>query len=172
MIEGEKRRSAILAALGQADKPISATRFAKEFGVSRQIIVGDIALLRASGQQIIATARGYLLESETQGLVAKIAVQHGPEQTEEELKTIVEKGGEIIDVVVEHPLYGELQGRLDIRTAKDVNNFMKNYLKQSATLLSELTEGIHLHTIRCETPADLAMIKQALLEKKILYREQ
>ncbi|MGO2638345.1 MAG: HTH domain-containing protein, partial [Enterococcus viikkiensis] len=66
MIEGEQRKAQILAALQQADKPISATSFAKKFGVSRQIVVGDVALLRASGENIIATARGYLLERETE----------------------------------------------------------------------------------------------------------
>jgi transcriptional regulator of NAD metabolism len=172
MVDGDKRKAEILEALQQADKPISATRFAKEFGVSRQIVVGDVALLRAAGETIIATARGYLLERESEKLISKIAVQHGPEQTEEELRTIIEKGGEVIDVVVEHPLYGELVGGLHLMTQQDVDSFIKETSGLRATLLSELTGGIHLHTIAYETLDDLAEIKKALSEKGILYEEK
>lgn len=172
MTDGEKRRETIIDALHKADKPVSANCFAQAFKVSRQIIVGDIALLRAGGQDIIATARGYILQPAETGFVSKIVVQHWPEQTEEELRTIVEKGGEIIDVIVEHPLYGDLQGGLHIKTQQDVDRFMDEYKKQSASLLSQLTGGIHMHTIRCENEARLAGIKEALQEIGILYLEK
>lgn len=172
MIDGEKRKADILAALQQAEKPISATSFAKKFGVSRQIVVGDVALLRASGERIVATARGYLLERESEKLISKLAVQHTPEQTAEELHTIIEHGGEVIDVVVEHPLYGELVGGLHLVTAQDVDTFVKEAEHLNVTLLSELTAGIHLHTIAYESLADLTKIKQALSEKGILYEEK
>ncbi len=171
MIDGETRRQQILHTLVNEEKPVSASRFARRFGVSRQIIVGDIALLRAAGEAIVATARGYLLETEeTQsGLVSKIAVQHGKEQTEKELRLIVETGGEVLDVIVEHPLYGELTGVLHIQTEKDIDEFMRRYEKSKASLLSELTGGIHLHTIRYSDPTILKQIKQKLLEAGILY---
>ncbi|MGX7151230.1 transcription repressor NadR [Enterococcus ureasiticus] len=171
-MDGIKRREAILLELESADKPISASRFAKEFKVSRQIVVGDVALLRAAGYEIIATARGYLLESEKdkQGVVRKIACQHMPQQTEDELLTIVSLGGEVLDVVVEHPIYGELTGGLHIHTEKEVKEFVKAYEKSRASLLSELTGGIHLHTIRCENEDTLNRIKEALAQKGILYK--
>ena len=172
MMDGDKRKAEILRALQQTEKPISATSFAKEFGVSRQIVVGDVALLRASGENIIATARGYLLERESEKLISKIAVQHTPQQTEEELRTIVEHSGEVIDVVVEHPLYGELVGGLHLATQQDVDTFIKEANELQVTLVSELTAGIHLHTIAYETLEDLAEIKQALSEKGILYEEK
>ncbi|MGM0165234.1 hypothetical protein IGI39_000175 [Enterococcus sp. AZ135] len=172
MIDGDGRKAEILEALQQAEKPISATSFAKKFGVSRQIVVGDVALLRAAGENIIATARGYLLERESEKLISKIAVQHTPDQTEEELHTIVEHGGEVIDVIVEHPLYGELVGGLHLTTQQDVDNFIKEANGQQVTLLSELTEGIHLHTIAYGTLDDLAKIKEALSQKGILYEEK
>ena len=53
-----QRRSAIYAQLTQASAPVSATTFAQRFSVSRQVIVGDIALLRAEGHSITATPRG------------------------------------------------------------------------------------------------------------------
>ncbi|MGX7245870.1 3H domain-containing protein [Enterococcus quebecensis] len=171
-MDGIKRREAILLELESAEKPVSASRFAKEFKVSRQIVVGDVALLRASGYEIIATARGYLLETEKdkQGIIRKIACQHSPEQTEDELLTIVSLGGEIIDVVVEHPIYGELTGGLHISTEKEVKAFIKGYEKSNASLLSELTEGIHLHTIRCKNEGTFQSIKEELTEKDILYK--
>ena len=171
MIDGETRRKQILHTLLNEEKPVSASNFAKRFGVSRQIIVGDIALLRAAGETVVATARGYILATSesTTGLVSKIAVQHGREQTEEELRLIVENGGEVLDVVVEHPLYGELTGMLHIQTEKDIHSFMKRYQKSNASLLSELTGGIHLHTIRYPDTITLKQIKQKLLEAGILY---
>lgn len=171
MLDGDKRKAEILTALQQAEKPISATSFAKKFGVSRQIVVGDVALLRAAGENIIATARGYLLERESAKLVSKIAVQHDRSQAEEELRTIVEHGGEVIDVVVEHPLYGELVGGLHVGSQIEVDRFLEAAQKLQAAFLSELTSGIHLHTIAYETLEDLAAIKAALSEKGILYEE-
>ncbi|EOI07022.1 transcriptional regulator [Enterococcus moraviensis ATCC BAA-383] len=171
-MDGVERRAAILVELESATKPISASRFAKEFKVSRQIVVGDVALLRAAGYEIIATARGYLLEKEHQGIIRKIACQHTPEQSKEELLTIVSLGGEIIDVIVEHPIYGELTGGLHIRMEKEVTEFIQSYEKSSAALLSELTGGIHLHTIRCEDEESFNKIESTLAQKGILYRNE
>ncbi|WP_086445146.1 transcription repressor NadR [Candidatus Enterococcus lemimoniae] len=171
-MDGIKRREAILLQLETTEKPISASRFAKEFKVSRQIVVGDVALLRAAGYEIIATARGYLLEraEDQQGIIRKIACQHSPAQTEDELLTIISLGGEVIDVIVEHPIYGELTGGLHIKIKKAITEFVENYEKNSTTLLSELTDGVHLHTIRCKDEVAFQQIKAALELKDILYK--
>ncbi len=166
------RREEILNQLKKAEKPISASKFAQRFGVSRQIIVGDIALMRAAGIGIVATARGYRLEKEEiDGKVSKIAVQHDASQIREEFETILAYGGEVIDVIVEHELYGELVGGLYIKNEKDIDDFLSRYQKAGASLLSDLTKGIHLHTIRYQKEEDLERIKQALAEKGILYQE-
>lgn len=172
MKDGIKRRKAILKELGETEKPLSASSFAKKYDVSRQIIVGDVALLRAAGENIIATSRGYLLERKSTRLISKIAVQHDKSQAEEELRTIVAAGGEIVDVIVEHPLYGELVGGLHITTQGEVDDFLKNYQSSNASFLSELTDGIHLHTIAYETQEDFERITQALADKGILYKEK
>ncbi|KAF1299137.1 DNA-binding protein [Enterococcus sp. JM4C] len=174
MIEGSTRRSEIIRQLSVSEKPISASKFAKQFGVSRQIVVGDIALMRASGEGIVATARGYVLEKakSAEGLLSKIAVQHGPEDTRNELELIIKQGGEIIDVIVEHPIYGELVGGLHLKTLKDVDLFMKSYEEGQGSLLSQLTEGIHLHTIRYQEERQFEAIKQALLDANILYQSE
>ncbi|MGG5314686.1 transcription repressor NadR [Enterococcus sp. AZ072] len=171
MKDGNKRRKAILKELGETENPLSASNFAKKYEVSRQIIVGDVALLRAAGENIIATSRGYLLERRSSQLFSKIAVQHNKSQAEEELRTIVEAGGEVVDVIVEHPLYGELVGGLHITTQEDVNGFLENYQTSNASFLSELTDGIHLHTIAYDTQEDFERITEALSDKGILYKE-
>ncbi|MGX7196830.1 3H domain-containing protein [Enterococcus olivae] len=170
-MDGAQRRQRILDQLSQTKKPISASRFASELGVSRQVIVGDIALLRAAGEEIVATARGYKQEHLQTKLESKIAVQHQENQTREELETIVSLGGEVLNVIVEHDIYGELIGNLHISELSDVDSFMESYETSNAGLLSQLTDGIHLHTIRYENQEILQAIKDALIEKGILYQD-
>lgn len=171
-MDGNTRRQKIIEQLAKTTKPISASRFAKEFGVSRQIIVGDIALLRAAGEEIIATARGYKHEFSENQKTSKIAVQHTEEQTREELEIITSLGGEVVDVIVEHEIYGELIGGLHIKNQQDVEAFMKDYEHSNAGLLSQLTNGIHLHTIRYEEEDVLEQIKAALTSQGILYKDR
>lgn len=172
VVPGTKRREIIMTQLAVSDKPISASRFAQKFGVSRQIIVGDIALLRAAGENIIATARGYLLEQEEVRLESKVAVAHDSSRTEEELQLIIENGGEVVDVIVDHPLYGELVGGLHLKTQADITAFLADYQKNPTSLLSQLTGGIHLHTIRYQREQDLINIKAALSTAGILYQAE
>ena len=108
------RRDRIVEEIRKSGKPLSASALAAMLHVSRQIIVGDVALLRARGIGIIATPRGYVLEEQTHPCEKKIAVMHGREQLQEELYTIVDYGCTVVDVIVEHPLYGELVGQLHL----------------------------------------------------------
>ena len=104
---GEERRSIILARLNQSNVPISATRFAEEFYVTRQIIVADIALLRASGYDIKAEHKGYVISKpKEEGMLKRVIVKHGKEEIRQELYIMVDNGATVLDVVVEHPVYG------------------------------------------------------------------
>ena len=47
-MEGDERRQFILKLLAGSESPLSGTEIAGKCGVSRQIIVQDIALLRAT----------------------------------------------------------------------------------------------------------------------------
>ena len=108
----EQRRSRISARLHEAHQPISATALAKELGVSRQIIVGDVALLRAAGQAITATARGYVIpDAGETGLPRQVACRHDGTGTRDELNAMVDCGCTVVDVIVDHPVYGQLSGR-------------------------------------------------------------
>ncbi len=175
MVVGEERRAQIYTLLMASKHALSATSLAEKFGVSRQIIVGDIALLRASGKEIMATSRGYRLNNDVQTekyFERKIVCQHTQEQTKQELQLIVDLGGEILDVTVEHPLYGEISGGLHIKTDSDIQNFMKTYINTKASLLLTLTNGIHLHTIRCKDLEVFEQIKKELLAASILYHNE
>lgn len=161
-----ERREKILELLRQSREPISASAIARQFLVSRQIIVGDIALLRASNEKIAATPRGYVLEPDSAagGIRTIIACKHGYDEMEDELNTIVDNGGKILDVTVEHAVYGQLSGRLDIYSRFDVQNFISSLNKSNSAPLSDLTEGIHLHTVAFLNTQDkdraLAMLEQ------------
>lgn len=152
-MKAEARRHAILSLLAQSGTPMSAANLAARFSVSRQIIVGDIALLRASGKQIFATPRGYLLQNERDGLVKTVACVHGPEETEQELCIMVDNGCTVLDVVVEHPIYGQITGQLQLTSRYDVSQFINRLETEGGEPLSALTGGIHLHTLQCPDDA-------------------
>ena len=166
-MKAEERRQIIAQTL-TADKAISATALAGKFSVSRQIIVGDIALLRAAGMDIVATPRGYKL-GESSGLLRTVATIHTKEQVEQELLTIVDNGCTVIDVTVEHPVYGQLTGPLQITSRYEVGQFIERC--RNAEPLSRLTDGIHLHTLLCPDEAAFERTKDALRALGLLLEE-
>lgn len=144
-----QRRSRILDYLKQSDHPLSATALAQRLSVSRQIIVGDVALLRAAGEAVTATPRGYVLERPRPGLTRTVACLHSGEDMERELTLMVDQGCAVENVIVEHPVYGQLTGPLDLCSRYDVSEFIRKVEENAARPLSLLTDGIHLHTLRC-----------------------
>ena len=168
----EQRRSRISARLHEAQQPISATVLARELGVSRQIIVGDIALLRAGGAEILATPRGYCLQNApAAGLIRRVAVRHSPEAMEAELDAMVDQGCTVVDVIVEHPLYGQLTGALQLSSRYDVSQFITRSQSADAMPLSRLTDGIHLHTLLCPSEDAFRRVTALLREQGILLEE-
>ena len=148
-MEAASRRQAILDQLRTADRPVSASALAAGLNVSRQIIVGDIALLRAGGADISATPRGYVLPRATDGITRTIACRHTLAQTGQELDILVDNGCTVLDVIVEHPVYGQLTGQLQISSRYDVEQFLARIRDSDAAPLSMLTGGLHLHTLCC-----------------------
>lgn len=148
-MEAASRRQAILDRLRTADRPVSASALAAGLNVSRQIIVGDIALLRAGGAEISATPRGYVLPRATDGITRTIACRHILAQTGQELDILVDNGCTVLDVIVEHPVYGQLTGQLQISSRYDVEQFLARIRDSDAAPLSMLTGGLHLHTLCC-----------------------
>ena len=166
------RKEKIIEEIKKSNKPISASTLAKKLGVSRQIIVGDVALIRASGTNIIATPRGYILDSKQQNQTYTIAVNHSQEQMADELYTIVDLGGCAIDVIVDHPVYGQLTGKLHLSSRYDVDQFIKKVNNNQAKPLSQLTDGLHLHTIQCPNEDTYQRIVSALDEKGYLFKKE
>ncbi|MFY9526276.1 MAG: transcription repressor NadR [Limnochordia bacterium] len=162
----EKRRSEIVKLLQAAEKPITGAELSARFGVTRQIIVGDVAVLRARGEEIIATPRGYILfkSSGEAPLRRTFAVRHSGERTEiaAELFLIVRLGGTVVDVTVEHPVYGELRGNLQIMTEHDVEQFLRSLTEHKAEPLLVLTGGYHLHTVEAADTETMEQIHAGL----------
>lgn len=170
-MNAEARRATIVEYLSRSDVPVSATVLAGLCSVSRQVIVGDIALLRAAGKDITATPRGYVLTRQETGLRRTVAVLHTEAQTEEELNILVDNGCFVEDVVVYHHIYGEIRGQLQLASRYDVSQFMTRLQEKTGASLSSLTNGIHLHTIVCPDEAAFARACTALRDAGILLEE-
>lgn len=168
-MDAQFRRKAVAQCLEQADQPISATALASRFSVSRQIIVGDIALLRAGGLDIAATPRGYVLPREHEGFVRKVACIHSVEDTARELEIIVDNGCTVLDVMVEHAVYGHLTGALHLSSRYDVQRFLEKIGSSDARPLSSLTNGVHLHSISCPDEAAYQRVLEQLRQEQFLY---
>ena len=158
-MDAAARRRALLEVL--SDVPAAATALAARFGVSRQVIVGDIALLRAAGETIFATPRGYVtVRAPENGILRTVACRHGAAEMEEELLLLVDAGAGVLDVIVEHPVYGQLTGELGLFSRRDVWDFVRRAAETQ--LLSQLTGGIHLHTLRCPDEGTFLRAQEAL----------
>ena len=123
---GRTRREGILRLLAGSDACLSASKLAERFGVTRQVIVSDIALLRANGQKILATRLGYRLErAPEQGKLASVVCRHGDRQVFDEFCAVVDNGGAVLNVIVEHPLYGEICVELNVASRYDAQAFVE-----------------------------------------------
>ena len=131
--------------------------------------MGDVALLRAGGLDITATPRGYLLPRGAAGVTCTLACRHTALQMEEELNAIVDQGCTVLDVVVEHPIYGQLTGPLHLSSRYDVAQFLTRCAQSAAAPLSQLTEGVHLHTVRCPDRQAADRVREALERLGLLY---
>ena len=163
-----QRREALLRCLQAASEPCSASSLAARFRVSRQVIVGDVALLRAGGAQITATPRGYLLQAGQPAETRTVACNHSSRQMGPELYAIVDNGCTVLDVIVEHPVYGQLAGQLHCASRYDVDEFLA--ASAGAQPLSMLTGGIHLHTLLCPDEASYRRVLAALDDLGVLVK--
>ena len=74
-MNGSQRREQIVRQIQESKEPVSGKKLAELYGVSRQVIVQDIALIRTAGYDIISTNRGYILN--TQKAISRVfKVQH------------------------------------------------------------------------------------------------
>lgn len=164
---GEQRRKKILTMMRQASLPLSGGALGRETGVSRQVVVQDIALLRAEGYPIVATARGYILNEEKQA-ARLFKVCHSNDETEDELKTIVDLGGCVADVMINHRIYGKMSAPLNIKSRRDIQVFLNHLKTGKSAPLMNVTSGYHYHHVSAEQEEILDEIEEALREKGYL----
>ncbi len=170
-MRADERRSAIRCTLERADQPVSASALAARLGVSRQVIVGDVALLRAGGLDVSATPRGYVAGQAVPGILRQVACRHNAAGMRSELNVMVDQGCTVLDVIVEHPIYGQLTGPLRMSSRYDVEEFLRRCDCSDAKPLSDLTEGIHLHTLACPDEAAFQRVLAALRKLGVLLSD-
>ena len=141
---GTERRKKLLNLMRESKTPLSGGALGSATGVSRQVIVQDIALLRTEGHSILATARGYLLEEPA------------------------DLGGCVVDVMVNHRVYGKVSAPLQIKNRRDVQAFLKNLESGKSTPLLNVTSGYHFHHVSAESEEILDEIEDALRRKHFL----
>ena len=165
-----RRRDEILQALAGASGPVSAAALAARLGVSRQVVVGDVALLRAAGSPIVATPRGYVLGGgqEGGGVRCTVACRHGLDGLLDELYTVADCGCGVLDVTVEHPVYGQLSGQLQVFSRYDADVVWDGLQKNGAQPLCSLAGDIPLPTLVSPDAARKARVLAALEEKGYL----
>lgn len=164
------RRKAIINLLLSSNEAISGGKLSEEFGVSRQIIVQDITVLKGSGHDILSTHNGYIIQkSPLKERVFK--VYHTTEQTEDELSTVVNLGGTVVDVFVWHKVYGKMTAPLNIFSSLHIKQFIEGVRSGKSTELMNITGGYHYHTVRAESESVLYEIEKALKSKNYIAPE-
>lgn len=169
-MKAEERRKEIVCLLLSEQKPISGGVLSEKFGVSRQIIVQDISVLKAAGYEILSTHNGYFIHK-TPLAERVFKLYHTTEQTEDELNTIINLGGTVVDVFVWHKVYGKLSAYLNIFSRLHIKQFIEGVRSGKSTELMNITGGYHYHTVRAESEEILDKIEKALTEKNYIAPE-
>lgn len=171
MIEGDIRREKIIEIMSNQKEPVSGSDLAKKFSVSRQVIVQDIALIRAAGHEIISTNRGYLL-NEDASVQRTFKVKHTDAQVEEELYSIVDLGGSVKNVMVNHRVYGHMEAELNITSRRKAAEFLDDIKTGKSSPLKNITSDYHYHVVEADSEETLDMIEAALREKGFLLEQE
>lgn len=162
-----QRRKEIINLLLASKNPISGGELSKSFNVSRQIIVQDITILKGLGYEIISTHNGYVLQKSP--LVERVfKLKHSTDQTEDELNTIIDLGGTVVDVFVWHKVYGKISATLNIFSRLHIKQFLEGVRTGKSTELMNITGGYHYHTVRAESEEVLDKIEKTLLSKQYI----
>ena len=169
-MKAAERRKAMVVFLRSERMPVSGGVLAERFGVSRQIVVQDIAVLKGSGYEILSTNKGYLLQNSP--LCERVfKIFHTTEQTEDELSCIVELGGTVYDVFVWHKVYGKIEVVLNIFSKPQIAQFMEGIRSGKSTELMNVTGGYHYHTVRADSEEVLNRIEAQLRSRGYMIPE-
>ena len=164
---GSERRAGIIRQIQKSSKPVSGSELAKSYNVSRQVIVQDIALIRAKGYDIITTNRGYILNI-PRSVSRVFKVQHTDEELTDELYAIVDLGGCIENVMVNHKVYGHIEANLNISSRRKVYEFMNDIKSGKSSPLKNITSNYHYHTVSADSEETLDLIENELRQMGFL----
>lgn len=168
---GEDRRAKIINIIESSDKPVPGAELSGLLSVSRQVIVQDIAIIRANGYEVMATNRGYVIHNN--GEIQRVfKVHHTENEIERELQDIVDMGGNIKDVFVYHKVYGVVRAEMNVKSRRDVKNYMEQIHSGNSAPLMNVTSGFHYHTIIADSVETLDEIQEKLQEDGYLARLQ
>lgn len=170
-MSGQERREQILRIIKTSDRPVSGTELARQLNVSRQVIVQDVALLRANGVEIVSTNRGYIIKEEMR-TTRVFKVIHTDEQVEEELNLYVDYGAKVEDVFVYHKVYNVIRAEMNIKSRMDVQRYLHDISTGKSTQLMKLTSNYHYHTISADNKEVLDMIQEELQKRGFLAKLQ
>ena len=166
-MNGDKRRESILQQLAESPLPISGLQLAKLLNVSRQVIVQDIALLRAEKRDILSTNTGYIIKKAVKPQRV-FCVAHSDDCILDELYTIVDLGGRVVDVQINHKVYGNFLAQLNIKSRKDAENLVERISLGESIPLKKLTQDTHCHLVEADTIEELNSIENELRRKGYL----
>ena len=166
---GSDRRDDIICQIRQSAVPLSGTKLAAMYHVSRQVIVQDIALIRAAGYDIISTNRGYILNT-VKSARRVYKVHHTDEQLEDELCMIVDNGGIVKNVMVNHRVYGRIEAELNIDSRRKTAGFIEDIRSGKSSPLKNITSNYHYHTVIADMEETLDLIEELLRAKGFLIK--
>ena len=90
---------------------------------------------------------------------------------EDELLAIVDNGGRIQNIMIDHPVYGEIQTLLKLTCRRDVSHFLDQASSNDFRPLSDLTNGVHYHLVEADSEQDIDYIEEALNHLGFLVKE-
>lgn len=163
---GEKRREQILSAIQQAPGPVPGAALAQACHVSRQVIVQDIALLRAARYPILSTTRGYVLQSRCLSRVFRILPPD--EGLKPILFSIVDNGGRVRNMFQPGTNGSRLEFRLNLHARSEVEAFLQGLTKPEGKLLRILVSQPHCQVVEADSKAILDRIEDTLSTKGYL----
>lgn len=164
---GSERRNAIVAQIKESESPVPGKALAAEFDVSRQVIVQDIALIRAAGHDIISTNRGYII-NEPHAVRRVFKVNHTDDELKDELDSIVDLGGQVLDVMINHKVYGQMKADLNVTSRRRAAEFLADIKSGKSSPLKNITSDYHYHTVQADSEETLDLIEEMLRKKGYL----
>lgn len=167
-MKANERRAEILSLIDNSQNPVAANILSEKYGVSRQVIVQDIAILRAQGYGVISTNRGYVLDSGATRYERVYKCRHNLNELIHESEIVINNGGTVEDIFVNHRVYGKISARLELSTMRHAEELYRSLMAGASKPLMSVTDGYHYHTVSAQSEEALEKIEQELRKEGIL----